>query len=84
MIMELRKKSQITIPKEMIVICGLKEGDKLEITIQNGALNIIPVVVYLKKYIEELRNEILDDKKIKVNKQPVFNILKGLFKQLNI
>ena len=85
MIMELRKKSQITIPKEMMMTLGLKEGDKMDITVQNGVINIIPVVVYPKKYIDELKNEILDVKnKIKTGKQPTFNNVEDLFKQLDI
>lgn len=82
--MELRKKSQITIPKEMMMTLGLKEGDKIDITVQNGAINIIPVVVYPKKYIDELKNEILDVKnKIKTGEQPTFNNVEDLFKQLD-
>ena len=84
MIMELRKKSQITIPKEMMMTLGLKEGDKIDITVQNGAINIIPVVVYPKKYVEDLKNEILDVKnKIKTGEQPTFNNVEDLFKQLD-
>lgn len=82
--MELRKKSQITIPKEMMMTLGLKEGDKIDITVQNGAINIIPVVVYPKKYVEDLKNEILDVKnKIKTGEQPTFNNVEDLFKQLD-
>jgi len=84
MIMELRKKSQVTIPKEMMMSLGLKEGDKLDITAQNGMIYIVPVVVYPKKYVDELRSEISDVKdKIKKGKQPTFNNVEDLFKQLD-
>ncbi|SFH07422.1 looped-hinge helix DNA binding domain-containing protein, AbrB family [Desulfotomaculum arcticum] len=45
MITELRKKSQITIPKELVSKLGLKEGDKLEITEKDGVIQIMPVVI---------------------------------------
>ena len=48
MITELRKKSQITIPKELVLELGLKEGDKLEIVEKDGIIQIIPVAVYPK------------------------------------
>lgn len=32
MLAELRAKSQVTIPKEVVTRLGIKEGDKLEIT----------------------------------------------------
>ncbi|MEI6580135.1 MAG: AbrB/MazE/SpoVT family DNA-binding domain-containing protein [Eubacteriales bacterium] len=84
MIMELRKKSQVTIPKEMMMSLGLKEGDKLDITAQNGMIYIVPVVVYPKKYVDELRSEISDVKdKIKKGKQPTFSNVEDLFKQLD-
>jgi AbrB family looped-hinge helix DNA binding protein len=84
MIMELRKKSQITIPKDIIINLGLKEGDKLEISEHDGVIQIMPVVVYPKKYIADLKNEISDVKnKIKSGKQPIFNNVEDLFKQLD-
>ena len=84
MIMELRKKSQVTIPKEMMMSLGLKEGDKLDITAHNGMIYMIPVVVYPKKYVDELRSEISDVKnKLKKGKQPTFNNVEDLFNQLD-
>ncbi len=48
MLTELRAKSQITIPKELVTKLGIKEGDKLEIIEKNGVIQMIPVVVYPK------------------------------------
>lgn len=48
MLAELRQKSQITIPKEIIVKLGLSEGDKLDIFEQDGTICMMPVVVYPK------------------------------------
>jgi AbrB family looped-hinge helix DNA binding protein len=43
MIIELRKKSQITIPKKIIHQLNLQENDQLEISIQDGIILIEPI-----------------------------------------
>ena len=83
MLAELRQKSQITIPKEIIRKLGLSEGDKLEIFEKDGSIYMMPVVVYPKKYLDELRDEINDAKdKIASGEQPVFDSVDALFKKL--
>ncbi len=83
MLAELRHKSQITIPKEIINDMGLSEGDKLEIYEKEGAIVLMPVVVYPKAYIDELRGEIDEVKaKIASGEQPVFNSVDELFAKL--
>lgn len=83
MLAELRQKSQITIPKEIIAKLDLKEGDKLEIFEKNGVIHIMPVVVYPKKYIDSLQKEINEIRdKIDKNEQPVFDNLDSLFEKL--
>ena len=51
MLTELRTKSQITIPKDIVARLGLHEGDKLEIVEKDGTIQIMPVAVYPKKYL---------------------------------
>lgn len=83
MLTELRQKSQITIPKEIIIKLGLSEGDKLDIFEQDGTICMMPVVVYPKKYLDELREEIGDVKaKIASGEQPVFDSVDALFAKL--
>ena len=83
MLAELRQKSQITIPKEIIRKLGLSEGDKLDIFEKDGSICMMPVVVYPKKYLDELRDEINDTKeKIASGEQPVFDSVDALFKKL--
>lgn len=83
MLAELRQKSQITIPKEIIVKMGLNEGDKVDIFEKDGVIHIMPVVVYPKKYIDKLQSEINEVKtKIKSGEQPVFDGVDALFEQL--
>ena len=83
MIAELRQKSQITIPKEIIVKLGLSEGDKLDIFAKAGSICIMPVAVYPKNYLNELRKEIGDVKsKLASGEQPVFDNVEALFDKL--
>lgn len=74
MLAELRQKSQITIPKDIIVKLGLSEGDKLDVFERDGTICMMPVVVYPKKYLDALREEIDEAKaKIASGEQPVFD-----------
>jgi len=83
MLAELRAKSQITIPKELVDKLGLSEGDKLDIYEENGLICIMPVVVYPKKYLAALREEIEATKtKIASGEQPVFDNVDALFAEL--
>lgn len=83
MLAELRTKSQITIPKDIVTRLGLSEGDKLEITENEGIISIIPVVVYPKNYVDCLRKEVNDVKSnIKSGKTPVFDNIDLLFEKL--
>jgi len=84
MITRLRKKSQITIPKEFIEKLGIKEGDEIELIEKDGIIQIIPVVIYPKKYIDELKEELSEiKKKIKMGDQPVFDTVDDLFDHLD-
>ena len=58
MLAELRQKSQITLPKEIVSKLGLNEGDKLEIAEKDGLITLMPVTMYPKKYLDELKSEI--------------------------
>lgn len=83
MLAELRQKSQITIPKELIVKLGLSEGDMLDVFEKDGAICMMPVAVYPKKYLSELQDQINDVKaKIASGEQPVFDNVDALFAKL--
>lgn len=70
MIIELRKKSQVTIPKDIITELNLAEGDHLDISIKDGAIIIEPVAIYSKSYIQKLEETVMrineDDSKYNV------------------
>ena len=83
MLAELRPKSQLTLPKDIVLSLGLSEGDKLEIYEKDGMICMVPVAVYPKKYVEELHGEIAQLKQsIRSGKQPVFENLDALFDKL--
>jgi antitoxin MazE len=48
MVIELRQKSQVTIPADILKALNLKTGDKLEFTIQDGKIIMQPVVTVPK------------------------------------
>jgi len=80
---ELRPKSQITLPKEIVSRLGLNEGDKLDVSERDGMITIVPVAVYPKKYLDELRGEIETAKaKIASGETPVFSSIDALFAEL--
>ncbi|WP_312652527.1 AbrB/MazE/SpoVT family DNA-binding domain-containing protein [Proteiniclasticum sp.] len=51
MLIEMRGRSQITIPSEIVKNLGIKEGDKFEVIEKDGGIFLCPVVVYPKKEI---------------------------------
>lgn len=62
---------------------GLSEGDKLEIFEKDGMICIMPVVVYPKKYLDELQEEITNIKsKIASGEHPVFDNISAMFDKL--
>ncbi|AZR02750.1 AbrB/MazE/SpoVT family DNA-binding domain-containing protein [Trueperella pyogenes] len=60
MLVELKAKSQMTIPKQIMSELGLSIGDQFEAVVQDGNIVLIPVVVYPKARIEEL-NRLADE-----------------------
>lgn len=84
MLTELRTKSQITIPKDIVKHLGLAEGDKLDVVEKDGVIQIIPVAVYPKKYLEELRGEIDEAKaRVAAGERPTFDSVDALFDMLD-
>jgi len=70
MLIVLRQKSQITIPKEIVNELNLREKDQLEISVKDGVIMIEPVAVYSKSYILKLEETVM-----RINEDPSkFNI----------
>ena len=84
MLTKFKQKSQITIPKDIVNKLGLSEGDEIDISEKNGVIYMIPVSIYPKRYVEELKKEVYAIKeKIASGKQPAFDDLDALFEKLN-
>ena len=83
MLAELRTKSQITLPKDIVNSMGLAEGDKLEVYEKDGVICMVPVTVYPKRYVDELHSEIAQLKSdIASGKRPVFDSIDALIGKL--
>ncbi len=84
MLAELRAKSQITIPKELVDKLNLSEGDKLEIFEEDGIIHIMPVAVYPKKYVNMIKEEIETTKyKVDAGETPTFDNIDALLEELD-
>jgi AbrB family looped-hinge helix DNA binding protein len=57
MLSELKERSQITIPKKVVVDMGLKTGDMFDVTVKQGEIHLIPVVMVPKVAYEAFANE---------------------------
>ena len=83
MIATIRKRSQITLPSEIVIKLGLSEGDQLDVMEQDGTIMLFPMTAYPTKYIDDLRREVNDIKtKIASGEQPVFDTVDALFESL--
>lgn len=83
MLVELRTKSQVTIPKEIVTRLGLSEGDQLDIREEDGAITLVPVAVYPKKYLNDLEQEIRAVKaKLAAGEQPIFDSVDAMLQKL--
>ena len=84
MLAELKSKSQVTIPKEIVNKLNLSQGDLFEITEHQGNILLIPVKVYPQHVINELREEVLELKKsIETGESRVFDSIDDLFEELD-
>lgn len=83
MIAELRGKGQITIPKEIVKTLALSKGDKFEVFEKNGAIMLMPVVIYPKNYINDLKSEFNEAiNKYKAGEIDSFDSLDDIFNSL--
>ena len=54
MTIEMRSKSQITMPREVVSQLNLSEGDRFEVHVKGGTIFLVPVAVYPKSYVAAL------------------------------
>lgn len=72
MVIKLKSKATVVLPKEVAKQLKLKTEDDLDIKIVDGSIIITPVVVCPKKYVNELHTEINKAKKA-VEQEEIFN-----------
>ena len=60
MTIEMRSKSQITIPHEIITQLNLSEGDRFEVHVKDGSIFLVPVAVYPKSYVSALEKAVAE------------------------
>ena len=84
MLVELKAKSQVTIPKDIVQSMELNQGDQFEVTEDNGKIVLVPVVVYTEHVIRSLKAEVKEIKEsIKNGNRPVFDSIDTLFEELD-
>ena len=83
MLAEIRGRSQITIPSEIIKKLGISEGDKFEIMEKDGGIFLCPVIVYPKDKIAKIA-KILKESESDTKKKTVFESVEDMFSDMGI
>ena len=84
MLVELKAKSQVTIPKDIVNSMELNQGDQFEVMGENGKIILVPVAIYPEHVIKNLKAEVQEIKEsIKNGAQPVFDSIDSLFEALD-
>lgn len=83
MLAEIRGRSQITIPAEIIKKLGISEGDKFDIIEKDGGIFLCPVVVYPKDKMTKIA-KIIKESKANLSEQNPFDSVEDLFADMGI
>ena len=83
MLAEIRGRSQITIPSEIIKKLGISEGDKFDIMERDGGIFLCPVVVYPKDKIAKIA-KILKESENDTKTRTVFERVEDMFSDMGI
>ena len=83
MLAEIRGRSQITIPSEIIKKLGISEGDKFDIMERDGGIFLCPVVVYPKDKIAKIA-KILKESENDTKKKKAFESVEDMFSDMGI
>jgi AbrB family looped-hinge helix DNA binding protein len=81
MLIEMRARSQITLPNEIIKKLGIHEGDKFEVMERDGGVFLCPVVVYPKAKLERIAKIIKEHEK---SPKAAYESVEDMFKELGI
>ena len=83
MLAEIRGRSQITIPADIIKKIGISEGDKFEVMERDGGIFLCPVVVYPKDKIEKLA-KFVKESSADADNQRSFESVEEMFQDMGI
>ena len=83
MLAEIRGRSQITIPAELIKKLGISEGDKFDIMEKDGGIFLCPVVVYPKEKIAKIA-KFIKESESDISKQKEFESVDDMFADMGI
>ncbi len=84
MLVELKAKSQVTIPKDIVNSMNLNQGDQFEVIEDDGKIVLVPVAVYPEHVIKKLKAQVKEIKEsIKNGETPVFDSIDSLFEDLD-
>ena len=83
MLAEIRGRSQITIPAEIIKKLGISEGDKFDIMERDGGIFLCPVVVYPKDKIAKIA-KILKESENDTKTRTAFESVEDMFSDMGI
>ena len=83
MLAEIRGRSQITIPAEIIKKLGISEGDKFEVVEKDGGIFLCPVVVYPKEKLLKIA-KLIKESEAELSKQQGFDSVEDMFLDMGI
>ena len=83
MLAEIRGRSQITIPAEIVKRMGISEGDKFEVVEKDGGIFLCPVIVYPKEKLMKIARMIKGSGGY-LSEQESFDSVEDLFADMGI
>jgi len=81
MLVEMRARSQITLPNEITKKMGINEGDMFDVIERDGGVFLCPVVVYPRVKLEKIAKIIKNHEK---NPSIIYNSVESMFTDLGI
>ncbi|MBQ7975778.1 MAG: AbrB/MazE/SpoVT family DNA-binding domain-containing protein [Clostridia bacterium] len=83
MLAEIRGRSQITIPAEIIKKLGISEGDKFDIVEKDGGIFLCPVIVYPKDKLLKIA-KLIKESEAQLSSQNSFDTVEDMFADMGI
>lgn len=83
MLAEIRGRSQITIPAEIIKKLGISEGDKFDVIEKDGGIFLCPVIVYPKDKLLKIA-KLVKESQTQLSEQKSFDTVEDMFADMGI